>query len=320
MNELPIFQPFVSGSDLGAEVLAGLMSNPKTLPCKYLYDGVGSSLFEAITHLREYACSRGEKALLEAHRSQIMGAVGGAPEFVELGGGTGEKAFLLLSTATQTGIRYHNLDISETALDISANVIKSLDNVTFYGHAGEFFEGLPVALRNRRGPVTVLFLGSSIGNFTVSESNKFLTDLRSNLERGDFLLLGTDLEKPVDRLVMAYDDPQGVTSAFNKNLLARINYELSANFDLSKFAHEARWNQPDGCIEMHLRSLVDQAVRISRLKLICSFSEGETIRTERSHKYRGGIIGGWLSSAGWELSEQWIDQPSLFALNLACAA
>lgn len=304
-------------------VKAGLSAEPKTLSCKYFYDGVGSALFDAITYLQEYGCARGEKRLLSQHSRSILQTAGSRPHVVELGGGTGDKALLLLSAASQKTVRYHNVDISEMAVNQSANVLKGFANVRFHGHVADFNVGLEQAAKMRmvlEERVLVLFLGSSIGNFSAVDSVEFLQQVRGRLRSGDLLLLGTDLVKPPDRLIAAYDDPQGVTAAFNKNLLARINHELGGNFDLTKFAHEARWNEDRECVEMLLRSLADQTVRISKAQLICRVADGETILSERSHKYRAENIGDWLQSAGWSLLEQWIDVESQFALNLAKAS
>jgi uncharacterized SAM-dependent methyltransferase len=182
---------------------------------------------------------------------------------------------------------------------------------------GDFFSGLKDAVRDRKGKVMVMFMGSSIGNFNSDDAQQFLRSVKAELKTGDQLLLGTDLVKPREQLLLAYDDPQGVTSAFNKNLLARLNHSLGANFDLKNFEHEARWNEEQECVEMHLRCLSDHVVRIVKLQSIFRFSKDETIRTERSHKYRAENVDGWLCESGWTLKNQWIDHESLFALNLA---
>lgn len=320
MNQLPLFDPQFDASDeFALDVERGFNQPEKTIPCKYLYDDVGSALFDAITHLQEYPCTRGEKRLLRDYSEDIFAYLGVRPHVVELGGGSGDKALLLLSSAAQQNLHYHNVDISQSAVALSGSRMSALSNVIFHGHCADFLTGLRAVMRGRRQTTMTMFLGSSIGNFSAPESTVFLAAIRAEMQPGDLLLLGTDLVKPVLRLLSAYDDPRGVTSAFNKNILSRINHEHSANFDLSRFAHEARWNPQEQCIEMHLRSLCDQVVRISRINMLCAFTEGETIRTERSYKYRAERIDTWLTESGWVLLEQWIDAESQFALNLARA-
>lgn len=296
------------------DVRQGLTATRKMLPCKYLYDEVGSALFDTITKLREYGCTRAEMRLLKRHRSAILKDT---DEVIELGCGSGEKAAALLFDIDRR-IDYHAIDISPAAINCAEWRLQPASTVSFHAHIADYLSGLKT-ISKRKPLSTIMFLGSSIGNFTRDDSVAFLKSIRSESRAGDRLLLGTDLIKPITSLTQAYDDPAGVTSAFNKNLLARINSELGANFDLSKFAHEARWNEGDKSIEMQLRSLADQTVRISRLGLIVRFADGETILTERCHKYESDEIKSWLKLAGWDLVNQWVDHEALFALNLAVA-
>ena len=307
-------------SDFGASVRSGLTAPRKKLSSMYLYDAIGSALFEAICHLREYKCTVGEKRNLRSIGGELNRAIPDVRRIVELGGGSGEKAALLLESisAQQGDLVFHNVDISAKALELSQSNIAALPGVRFMPHRDSFERGLAEALSMRNGePILVLFLGSSIGNFDRPGATNLLKDIRRLLHRGDHLLLGTDLVKPERQLISAYDDPQGVTAAFNMNLLARMNFELGADFNLRRFRHEARWvTQGANRIEMHLVSTVAQTVNIPGAGLIVEFRKGESILTEKSHKYTPVEISRWANEVGFDLMQQWIDKPSLFADNL----
>lgn len=309
-------------SEFAASVRAGLSSPRKFLSSMYLYDSIGSILFEAICQLREYKCTVGEKRNLRRIGSQLCDAVPGLGRIIELGGGSGEKAAILLASVHNrmgNEIVFHNIDISAKALEFSQATIAGLPGVTFVPHRNDFENGLAEALSMRKGSeqVVVLFLGSSIGNFDREKATSLLKAIRNMLRPGDHLLLGTDLVKDRERLVNAYDDPQGVTAAFNMNILARINFELGANFNLRQFRHEARWvTQGDKRVEMHLVSTTSQRVHIPGAGLTIDFNRGESILTEKSHKYTADEIAQWAAEVGFSLTQQWIDDQSLFADNL----
>jgi len=317
-----MFAPVVPlvNAELARDVADGLGKTPqKTLPASWLYDEVGSALFEVITVLPEYGLTRADGALLRSSADEII-ATAGQPELIfELGSGTGTKTrHILVAAAAQGVIRYLPIDISRAALDNCGNAMQSIEGVRVEPVEASYLDGIEQAL-TRRVPeerVLILFLGSTIGNFTPAEAQTFLHRIRQRMLPGDSLLLGADLVKPREKLIAAYDDSLGVTAAFNLNLLARINRELEGEFDLSKFAHEARYSERCSRVEMHLRSRVAQTVPIRALDMRVRFVRGETIWTESSHKFRAEEIR-WLGEqAGWQTERQWIDSDWGFAETL----
>ena len=299
-------------------VHAGLSGfGQKTLPCRYLYDSVGSALFEAITHLSEYGLTRADARILQAHAAEITGCLPGPLAVAELGSGSGIKTLPLLEGLRhQPSLTYYPIDLSATALAHCARELEPLATVVPIEKS--YLEGMgEVASRRRAGEkLLVLFLGSTIGNFELDAAIEFLTGLRSLMEPGDGLLLGTDLVKPMDRLLAAYDDPAGVTAAFNLNLLARINRELGADFNLRHFHHEARYHSEAQRVEMHLRSRAHQTVRIAKAGMCAEFAAGETILTEVCHKFRADQIAGMARSAGFRLDRQCVEEEWGFAESL----
>jgi dimethylhistidine N-methyltransferase len=306
------------------EVCAGLGKPQKELPSKYLYDAVGSRLFEAITVLPEYGVTRAEDRILERHARDIAAMVPQGIAIAELGSGSGIKTRRILSALSRDHhhTRYFPIEISATALAACEREVSDIHTVSVVGIEREYLDGLlEVAARRREGErLLVLFLGSTIGNFEPEAAVGFLRKIRSMLEAGDFLLLGTDLMKPVRVLLDAYDDPLGVTAAFNLNLLARINRELGGHFVLSQFEHVARFNEAARSIEMHLRSRQAQTVFIDAAEISVGFDEGETIWTESSHKYRLPQIARMAAESGFSCPAQWIDSEWGFAENLWMAA
>jgi dimethylhistidine N-methyltransferase len=302
------------------EVCAGLMkAGQKELPSKYLYDAVGSRLFDVITELPEYGLTRAEDRILERHTREIAARVPHAVAIAELGSGSGIKTRRILGALSRDHhARYFPIEISHTALAACEREMRDIAAVSVVGIEREYLDGLlEVAARRRSGEhLLVLFLGSTIGNFEPSAALVFLRKIRSMLEPGDFLLLGTDLLKPVPVLIEAYDDPLGVTAAFNLNLLARINRELGGHFVLSQFQHVARFNEAARSIEMHLRSMQAQTVFIEAAGIRISFEADETIWTESSHKYRLPQISSMALDSGFTGSAQWIDEEWGFASNL----
>jgi dimethylhistidine N-methyltransferase len=305
---------------LAADVRAGLdRRGQKELPSKYLYDDVGSALFEAITLLPEYGLARAGERLLRKHAREIIEWIESPAVVAELGCGSGSKTrWILQALGQRQPVTYHPIEISASALARCELELGQLDAVSVVGFEKEYLDGLAeVADRRLSGQhLLVLFLGSTIGNFDRPAGDRFLQRIRSVLIPGDALLLATDLENSVERQLLAYDDPAGVTAAFNLNLLARINRELDASFDLARFRHHVRWDRDARRIEMHLRSTREQAVAIPGAELEVSFREGETIWTESCHKYAANEITGMASRAGYRLAAQWIDSEWPFAQNL----
>src|SRR5271163_1574368 len=253
-------------SDFSSDVVLGL-SHPgqKELPSKYLYDEIGSALFDLICLLPEYGLSRAGMRLLAQHSSEVVDHLPGPVVVAELGSGSGQKTrWLLEALARRQRVNYYPIDISRSALFRCQQELGQIDMVSIVGFERAYLDGLQeVAARRRSGErLFVLFLGSTIGNFDRPAGDRFLREVRSILCTGDSLLLATDLEKPISKLILAYDDPTGVTAAFNKNLLARINRELGGNFDLNLFDHAVRYDPGERRIEMHLRSRAWQRVTI----------------------------------------------------------
>lgn len=314
-----------SGStyDFAEDVRAGLMRpGQKELPSKYLYDDVGSSLFEVISHLPEYGLTRADERLLRRHSREIVDRLSGPVAVAELGSGSGKKTrWLLEAFCRRQHTSYYPVEISHSALVMCERELSDIDAISIVGFEREYLDGLlEVASCRKRGQrLFVLFLGSTIGNFDRLAGIKFLSSVRSILETGDSLLLGTDLEKPAAQLIAAYDDELGVTAAFNLNLLARVNRELGADFDLRHFAHVAKINHEARSVEMHLQSLRRQIVSIPAAEVDVEFQEGETIWTESSHKYSADEVVETARNAGFRCEVQWIDEQWPFAENLLIA-
>ncbi|WP_437596966.1 L-histidine N(alpha)-methyltransferase [Sorangium sp. So ce590] len=311
-----------------ADVRAGLNASPKHLSPEYFYDALGSHLFEAICQLPWYPLTRAERALLERHAEAIVAPFGAGASIVELGCGSGEKLALLAAPLCKRVPRLdvHLVDVSETALDLSRRTLGRLPRVETSAHRARYEEGLSRATARRAidarggdGAVLVLFLGSNIGNLAPAAAAAFLAALRASLRAGDGLLLGADLVKPAADLVLAYDDPLGVTSAFNKNLLARMNRELGATFDLRSFDHRAAWNAQDSRVEMHLVSRRRQSIRVDALDLEVAFKEGESIWTESSYKYEPDDVVRMGERAGFRCFKQWIEPIGRFSTTLLLA-
>jgi len=312
-----------SDPDLAGEVRAGFCRpGQKELPSKYLYDEVGSSLFEVISVLPEYGLTRADERLLQRHATEIVSRLKPQVLVAELGSGSGKKTrWLLEALARRQSTTYCPIEISPTALARCESELGRIDLVSIVGFERPYLDGLlaAAARRNEDDHLLVLFLGSTIGNFDRDAAERFLTEVRRILFPGDALLLGTDLEKPLPQLLAAYDDPIGVTAAFNLNYLARLNRELGADFDLTSFRHEARYNTAEQRVEMHLRSTRDQLVRIPRSACAVSFLKNETIWTESSHKYRAVDIPAMAKRNGFRCDAQWIDSVWPFAESLLVA-
>lgn len=309
--------------EFAADVRAGLTRpGQKELPSKYLYDDVGSALFEVISHLPQYGLTRADERLLRRYASDIVERVGGPVAVTELGSGSGRKTrWLLKALCRRQRTSYYPIEISHSALKMCERELGDIEAISIVGLEREYLDGLlEVAARRKPGQkLLVLFLGSTIGNFDRSAGVKFLSQVRSKLQTGDSLLLGTDLEKPRWQLLEAYDDELGVTSAFNLNLLARVNRELGADFDLASFEHVAKSNEAARSVEMHLRSTRKQVVSIPAAEVVVEFQEDETIWTESSHKYSASEVDPMAREAAFRCEVQWIDQEWPFAENLLIA-
>jgi dimethylhistidine N-methyltransferase len=311
-------------AEFAADVRRDLALDPKQLQSKYLYDPLGSSLFDAICRLPWYRITRAESGLLSRHAGAIVATIGDDDgTIVELGCGSGEKLVLLAEALHARGgaARVHLIDVSSQALEQTEQRLGRLRHFPVVGHQSTYEVGLhgAVAQRKAGSPMLVLFLGSNLGNFDTPAAEAFLVRIRRALSPGDLLLLGADLVKSEEELLLAYDDPLGVTAAFNRNLLARINHELGGTFDLSAFAHRAVWEAEAQRIEMHLVSLKDQLVRIDAVDASVRFTCGEWIWTESSYKYTPDQIVGMGSAAGMATREQWIDDEARFALTMLTA-
>jgi dimethylhistidine N-methyltransferase len=304
------------------EVRAGLTARPKTLPTKYLYDDLGSALFEVICLLPEYYLTRAEASILRANARDIISAVGETVEIVELGSGTATKTRLLLDAALarQGALRYSPIDISRSALDETVAALNvEYPAITVEPMVTDYLDGLRRFSRNGVERTLVLFLGSNVGNFEPTEARRTLHAVRETLRRGDSLLMGADMKKDVTVIEAAYNDKLGVTAAFNKNLLLRINRELGGRFDLGAFRHAATYNAAEGRIEMHLVSDTAQDVAIAELGIAVHFEPGESIHTESSYKYDESQLDALASATGFDVAKTWSDPEKTFTSNLLIA-
>jgi L-histidine N-alpha-methyltransferase len=312
--------PAQAAYEFASDVRSGLTRvGQKELPSKYLYDDVGSALFEVISHLDEYGLTRADERLLRRHASEIVDRLEGSVAVAELGSGSGKKTrWVLEALCRRQPTFYYPVEISRAALVMCERELRDIDSIAIVGFEREYLDGLleVAAHRQRSQHLLVLFLGSTIGNFDRPAGLKFLSEIRHILEPGDWLLLGTDLEKASSQLLQAYDDQLGVTAAFNLNLLARINRELEADFVLSQFAHVAKINPEARSVEMHLLSKRRQVVNIPPAEIAVEFRAGETIWTESSHKYSADEIPDMARATGFRCEAQWIDAQWPFAENL----
>ncbi len=301
-------------------VREGLTRPQRELPSRYLYDEVGSALYEAITWLPEYGLSRADERLLARHADSISRRLPDRLIVAELGSGSGRKTRPLLQAllARATPIVYVPIDTSASALKQCRNELTTLNGLTMVVFERSYLDGLQEAMMCRPADhgLLLLFLGSTLGNFDRPAAEVFLSEVRRILRPGDALLLGTDLEKPEADLLLAYDDPLGVTAAFNRNLLVRVNRELRADFDLAHFYHDARYDRTQRRIEMHLRSDRRQTVHIRDMGFTCEFQSGETIRTEVCHKFNLKELRDLAIRSGFHDEAQWVDVDWPFAESL----
>ncbi|MGE3508012.1 MAG: L-histidine N(alpha)-methyltransferase [Vicinamibacterales bacterium] len=306
---------------LASDVRETLQRSPREIASRYLYDELGSVLFDAICRLPWYKVTRSELALLDQHAPEIVEAAGRPSRIVELGPGRGDKLTLFLERGwTSPGpLAVDLIDVSQGALDAARQQLAAHDHVAVTTWPMSYENGLRAVGRAERAGVRTLalFLGSNIGNFDPPEAAHLLAQVRAVLAPGDGLLIGTDLVKPEGELLAAYDDPLGVTAAFNRNLLVRLNRELGADFDLSRFSHRAVWRADPSRVEMHLVSRTAQTVRVPGADLVLKLAAGETILTERSYKYEADGVRQWLGASGFVPVGQWGGPVLGFALTLA---
>jgi L-histidine Nalpha-methyltransferase len=308
--------------EFAAEVRAGLTKPQKELLSKYLYDDVGSALFEVISLLPEYGLTRADERVLLRNAYDIVERLPLPLMVAELGSGSGKKTrWLLKALARRQHTSYCPIEISPTALAMCKRELGDIDAISIVGFEREYLDGLAevAARRKNNQNLLVLFLGSTIGNFDRSAGIEFLRSIRGTLRPGDSLLLGTDLLKPIPQLLEAYDDSLGVTAAFNRNLLVRINRELGADFVLDQFEHVAKFNPKARSVEMHLLSTQTQTVTIPEAGFSVRFAAGETIWTESSHKYSKDEVLQMANDTGFRCEAQWTDSEWPFAENLLVA-
>src|SRR5580700_11227806 len=328
ITELQTFEgkslaPLDARAALIDEVWRGLLRRPRSLVPWMLYDSEGSRLFECITTLEEYYPTRTERDILANYAEAIITATGtdySRPlRLLELGAGTAAKTGILLEAATRlrSEVIYLPVDVSPAALDAACDSIGCLlPDVQLQPMVANYVTR-PPKLERFKGNTLAMYIGSSIGNFSPEEARTILRNLRSELKAGDALLLGTDMVKDEATLVRAYDDRDGVTAAFNLNILHRLNRELGANFDTGCFRHRARWNRVESRIEMHLESTRDQCVNIPAAQLSVQFAASETIHTESSYKFTRQTLAALLDDAGFTVGQTWTDPRQWYALTLA---
>lgn len=313
--DVPRLQPSVT---FASEVATGLSQPQKTLPTRFLYDATGSDLFEQITELPEYYPTRIERSILEQQAESIIEACGRDLAVVEFGSGSSAKTRLLLESALaqQCALTYVPIDISTEFLHrTSVGLLERYERLSIRALSGEYFDAID-AIPSHHGPRLIIFLGSNIGNLSRDESIDFLTRVRKRLDPKDRLLVGIDLVKEVPILEAAYNDEAGITAAFNRNLLHRINRELEGRFVVPSFRHSAPYDEAAQRVEMRLYSDQSQCVSIDAIGQSFDFAAGEFIHTEWSHKYTQASFGNLCGQAGLEILHHWTDAREWFSLVL----
>ncbi|MBA4143668.1 MAG: L-histidine N(alpha)-methyltransferase [Nitrosospira sp.] len=304
-------------SAIAGDVFDGLSRTPKSLPPKLLYDERGSALFEQITCLPEYYPTRTEAGIFMMYAEEICSRLGRDVSVAELGAGTATKTRILLRSLVQrqSAVNYCPLDVSATALQVAKREVeRDLETVCVCPYVGDFEDLTFLELQSP--PRVVLYIGSSIGNLERDEAVRLLKNIARHLDSGDQLLLGADLVKNTDVLNAAYNDSAGITAAFNKNLLVRINRELGGHFELDAFCHVSFWNEQASRMELHLESRYRQSVRVDSLDMTLRFDQGERIHTENSYKYTMERLESLLQCGGFEVENTWTDPHCWFAVSL----
>ncbi len=310
-------------ASLATEVRSGLSSTPKRIPCRFFYDDAGSKLFEKICELPDYYLTRAEREILQHRAEEIASRFSEPIALVELGSGSSTKTRLLIDALLQchSALFYTPVDISASILEESAlELLGDYEGLEIRAIAGEYQEGLRRLQLETERPKLLIWLGSSIGNLDRAAAGRFMSVLRRSMQAADRLLVGIDLRKDTEVLERAYDDSDGVTALFNKNLLVRINRELGADFDVEAFDFRATYDELRGTVESHLVSRQDQIVTIKELDLRVSVRVDETIHTESSFKYSLREIDSLAKTADLELTARWLDSQERFSLNLFAAA
>jgi L-histidine Nalpha-methyltransferase len=314
-----INKPAILVSPIAEDVLRGLSARPRNLPPKLFYDAAGSHLFEQITETPEYYPTRTERAILGDFAGEMVQQAGSNLTLVELGAGSASKTQVLIEALLRRQLRadFYPVDVSSSALQGALDTLNGhFPRLRVSPIVADYTHQLP-DLQLLPGRKLVLFLGSTIGNFEPDEAEAFLKSIRRSLEPGDALLMGFDLIKDADVLNAAYNDAQGVTAAFNKNVLARINRELGGSFDLDAFEHVAFWNRRKSRIEMHLESVYEQTAWVEDLGRGFHFEKGEHIHTENSYKFNASSIRRLLRRSGFKLEKSWTDARGWFCEALA---
>ena len=301
-------------AEFARAVLAGFASTPRSIPCRFFYDAVGSELFEEIAKLEEYYPTRVEASLLETYRAEIAALIGPSRVLIEFGSGSSRKTSLLIGALGKIPA-YIPIDIAAESLNEAAGWLSEQHpGLNILPLIADFTKTRALPQIARRRKKLGFFSGSTIGNLTHNEARAFLANAARLLGKGSVFLIGVDLKKPLSILIPAYNDAKGVTAAFNLNLLGRINRELGGDIDLTRFAHDAVYNEKDGRIEMYLVSLARQSVHV--LGRSFTFAEGERIHTENSHKYTVAEFQTLASVSGWQPVKAWTDKDQLFSLHL----
>lgn len=306
-------------SSFADDVLAGLSATPKALPPKYLYDELGSALFDAITKLPEYYLTRAETEILREWGWEIVRALDAPIDLLELGSGSAVKTRLLIEETlrVQRDLEYSPIDISPDALQSSSeSLVDAYRTLRVKAYAGDYFTVLRSVPITSPRKTLVLLMGSNIGNYQPAEADELLALTAGALRPGDGLLLGTDLKKDRATLEAAYDDPTGVTAAFDKNLLARMNREFDATFDLRRFRHVARYDERRGCVDSYLESTTDQQIVLRTLHKTVSFAHGERMHMESSYKFDAPAIAALAKRAGLGVAKTWYDRSRRFCITL----
>jgi L-histidine N-alpha-methyltransferase len=312
-------QLHIADGAIALDVREGLSATPKRLPSKLFYDEIGSALFEQITELPEYYLTRTERGIFETFAPEILEQAGAPLTMIELGAGTASKTCILIEELLRRQSRalFYPIDVSSSALnEAMQQLARQFPELRVNPIVADYTGGVP-ALSRISGRKLVLYIGSSIGNFEPPEAIRLLRRIRRTLRSGDALLLGADYAKSPKILLPAYDDAQGVTAAFNKNILARVNRELDADFHLAAFRHVALWNRRCSRMEIYLESTVAQSAFVAELEMDVSLSAGERIHTENSYKYTDAMIESILRESGFMLEHTWCDRRKWFGVHLA---
>jgi L-histidine N-alpha-methyltransferase len=314
-----INKPAILVSPIAEEVLRGLSARPRRLPPKLFYDAAGSRLFDAITETPEYYPTRTERAILKDYAGEMVQQAGKGLTLVELGAGSASKTQVLIEALLRQQLRaeFYPVDVSSSALQAALATLNGhFPRLRVAPIVADYTHRLP-DLKSLPGRKLVLFIGSTIGNFEPDEAEQFLRNVRASLQPDDALLIGFDLIKDSGVLHAAYNDAQGVTAAFNKNMLVRINRELGGSFDPEGFEHVAFWNRKESRIEMHLESVYEQTVWVQDLDRGFHFDQGERIHTENSYKFNQRSIARLLRRSGFKLEKSWTDPQGWFCEALA---